>query len=81
MGPYRYLLPRAYFPTKLHSTGLYVRIHKEGFEMEMEKWIRPMFATVHQLLLRGVWGPPKGARSWPRVEGMFGAFWAPLGIK
>ena len=37
MGPYRYLLPQAYFPTKLHSTGLYVRIHKEGFEMEMEK--------------------------------------------
>ena len=37
MGPYRYLLPQAYFPTKLHSTGLYARIHKEGFEMEMEK--------------------------------------------
>ena len=37
MGPYRYLLPQAYFPTKLHSTGMYVRIHKEGFEMEMEK--------------------------------------------
>ena len=34
MGPYRYLLPQAYFPTKLHSTGLYARIHKEGFEMD-----------------------------------------------
>ena len=38
MGPYRYLLsPTTYFQTKLHSTGPYARIHKDGFEMEMEK--------------------------------------------
>ena len=73
MGPYRYLLPQAYFPTKLHSTGLYVRIHKEGFEMEMENEFGRCLQPCTNYYCVGSGARPRAPEA-DRFEGMFGAF-------